>query len=273
MNSSNYSFPHPVLGNGDDIGGLFEINMQLKRVKERRTIEFQITEIRLENFYFQKQLFSKHFGLLYKVYCGATFMTWTFINPDNKFEINEEFVFGKVDVECYIISLNQISDYQDKTFHPDFESYKFAVEKYDIVGMVGKITVPIDHQYEKRGISNIFLFVPESEHNSPISYEFNGDKIIIKYPLSETGSHIHHELFGRSPWVAYNIFITPALTEAFRIIMDEEKHDDFKEKEWFQVLDDLLPIEIRSDDPYINAQLLIASDIPVFRAYKEVCES
>jgi hypothetical protein len=277
MNTVSFSLPHPVLGLGDDIDGAFSIEIQVKRDPAKRCMEFHITNLEVTNKYVSAHLREQRFGIVFKVYCSSTFKTWSFLNPIGLFTIPEDELANKVEIEAFIVALQPFATYADKSFNPDFEGEIFSLGKFDIVGTVGKIIVPIEKKYEKLSIGNIFSFVPEESHLKPVSFDLNGDKIIVKYPVTATGAHPHNQLFNKSPWVTYNILIVPALTEAFRILSkaqeDKKSQEDMEsiDTEWAYVLDSNLPVSERHNDPFVNAQLLLRQEIPLLLAYNELC--
>jgi hypothetical protein len=272
MNVVNFSFPHPVLGLGDDIKGEFLLDLSVGRNAASKTIDFNIKRVEINNEYFSRLIGKNVAGVLYKIYCSSTFKTWCFLDPGKVFHINEDQLANKIEIECFIVALNALTDYTDISFNADFEGEIFSVEKYDIIGIVGKVNVPIEKKYEKLGIGNIFSFVPEENHTKPVSFDLNTNKIIVRYPITQAGVHPHNALFKKAPWTAYNILVVPALAEAFRQIAKAEEEGEEIDKEWYYVIDSNLPYPEREKDSFTNAQLLINKEIPLLFAYSEICE-
>ena len=267
----SYSFPHPVLGIFNDIAGDFNIDIHIERNPGKKMIEFRVAKPVFNNEYFSKLIESKTAGVLIKLYCGSTFKTWVFIDPEIPIEIPEDDLCNKVEIEPLIIALTDIEHYSDSSFNSVFEKQIFSVGKNEIIGILGKITIPIDKDYERLGLGNIFEFEPESDFTKPCSFDYNRDKILIKYPPAVNGDHPPNALFNKAPYTAYNMLIIPALTEAFRIMTDKEKVSSIEDNEWFFVLNNLLPIEEREDDPFVCAQLVLNREIPILKSFEELC--
>lgn len=270
MNIETCSYPHPVLGLNDDILGDFSLNLDVERDNTKRTIVFFIKNIVINNTYFQSLISDNKACLLLKIYCSSTFKTWNFRNPDSSFEIHEDDLFNKVEIETFIICEKDIDNYYDSTFNEIFEHQTFKIKKGEIIGVLGKISIPISKEYEMLGLGNIFNFEADNSEN-PISINLNSDKIIIKYPITITGDHPPSALFNKAPYTAYNIFIIPALIEAFRTIANNNEQNNVEGYEWYYVLNQLLPFEERLDDPFANAQLILNKEIPMLKAFEELC--
>lgn len=271
MKTDNTSFPHPVLGLSDDVEGNFSLGINIERIKDDKAIQFVVSNIVIDNPYFNSLIERNIAGIVYKVYCSSTFKTWTFKNVKEIFKIPEDEICNKVEIQPLIVALSDIERYTDESFNPEFDDCVFSVKKHEIIGLLGSITIPIDKDYEKLSLGNIFNFSPEEDCKKPCSFEFRTDKITIRYPVTINGDHPPTGLFHKSPWAAYNIFIIPALTEAFRIMSDDDQKGDFESLDWYFVLNSLLPEDQRDNDPYRNAQLLLDNDIPVLKAFDELC--
>lgn len=273
MNNIQKYFPHPVLGLSDDVSGEIKIMIEIERNQLNKSIVFKIIESKIENIYFETLIAENKASLLFNVYCSSTFKTFNFLNPASFFEINENEICNRVEIEPFIISNNSNDSYFDETFNPEFDNQTFDLNKYDIIGVLGKITIPLHHEYEKLGIGNLFVFEPNDDYTKPLSFSMTLDKIYVKYPPTKEEEHPPNAMFHKNPWAAFNIFIVPALAEAFRIIQNPEKAEDVKELEWYRIITDLLPESERDTDPFINAQLIINKDIPLLKAYEELCKN
>lgn len=271
MNTESCSFPHPILGLSDDINGDFSLNIDVERSNSNKNIVFTITSLIINNNYFKNLVDTGKASILLKIYCSSTFKTWNFINPGSFFEIPEDDLFNKIEIETFIICENDIENYKDDTFNDIFENQIFRINKGEIIGLLGKITIPISKEYEMLGLGNIFNFEADYNSENPISFNINSDKIIIKYPVSITGEHAPSALFNKAPYTAYNIFIIPALIEVFRVMSISSELSNVEGYEWYYVLNQLLPLDDRSDDPFANAQLILNKEIPMLKAFEELC--
>jgi len=273
MNTDLKYFPHPVLGIADDVAGDIRLQIEIERNLENKSIIFKIIENEIVNEYFKELINQGKAAVLFKVYCSSTFKTFNFLNVIDDFEIDEKEICNKVEIEPYIISTQINKQYADTTFNSEYESQVFEVNKYDIIGLLGRLTVPIDQKYEKLGIGNLFVFEANEDDTKPLSFDLTLHKIHIKYPPTKDGEHPPNAMFHKNAWVAFNIFIVPALSEAFRILQDPLKAGDVTDLEWYEVLNDLLPESERSTDPFASAQLILNKEIPVLKAYEALIKN
>ena len=269
MFTEGFSFPHPVLGLDDDMQGIFNYSLEIKRNANDRRIKFYNLKYEITNDYIRNLVEEGKAGILIKIYCSSTFKTWTFIDPVNNFEIEENDLFNKIDINILIITKNQISEYSDKSFHPQFSGHTFTINPKEILAITGNMTMKIDKVNEKLGLGNIFKF-DKLDIDKPIQFLCNQDKIHIQCPVTFEGEYPPSLYFNNLPWTAYQMFIIPALAEAFRFA--SEKEDEAKDFEWYTVISNLLPTDKWLHDPFSNAQLVLNKGIPILDAYNQLKE-
>ena len=266
MFKDGYSFPHPVLGVGDDIEGEFNVSLSISRSEEKQSVYLTDISFEVDNCYINALIDSGTAEYLLKLYCGSTFQTWVYRNPKS-LSIPETQLANRLELQALIVSKAELTNYSDSSFHPQFGDTVFSVGKNEVIGISGKRIIPINKLDEKLGLGNLFSFRPHKEPNLPMQVDTSNHKIEIIYPLAEDGGSPPSYLFKKQPWTAYNIFILPALEKAFLHIM--ENSEEAKSWEWFSILDNLLPENDREDDPQVNAQQVLEGALPVIRAYQE----
>jgi hypothetical protein len=268
MAAAPSSFPHPVLGVSDDISGSVLVDLNVERVGQAKALRIVFETLIVDNSYFNFLIQSGKAKIAAKVYCGSTMKTWMFSDCLSGFDIPEDSIANKIEIEVYIIATENISNYFDETFNADYGGQIFAVSKRDIIGVLGKTVIPINKKFEKLGLGNIFKFVPNDDPRSPVSFDLTSDKITINYPVDRDGSHPPTALFHVAPWTAYNIFILPALAKAFDLKSGEQANE-VEGLDWSLTLDAMLPNSEWGNDGYINAQKILGFDMPLIQAYKE----
>ncbi|PAU94566.1 hypothetical protein CK503_07165 [Aliifodinibius salipaludis] len=267
---TDFSFPHPVLGSNDDIEGKFNVNLSITREPETREIVFKFVKLDVNNDYFDHLLNKELAGPFVKIYCSSTLNTWTFYNQATM-KINEDEIINHVDIDVRILSLVDGLEYFHESFNSQYGKQKFIVNKNDVLGTLDKERVPIPKEDEKLGLGNIFKFKTHDNSDKALEVDATNDEYIeITYPPLN-GEHPHTYMFKTYPWTAYNIFILPALEEAFRFI-DEQKETASQFK-WFNVIDKLLPEKERTGNHFIDAQILLEGEIPLLKSYKEISKN
>jgi hypothetical protein len=261
--------PHPVLGIVGDMEG--EFNLKLKFSFDSEAQQYLISEIIpiVTNNYIHKLYQQNLADLIIKISCIPTYKTWTFINS-NEIRFPENEVDLVIELEAFLICNIDIAKYFDDSFNSIFVGTEFQLEKGDIIALTGPQKIAIDKGYEKTTLGSIFRFsrIGENEDNQEIHFDFDEDQIVIYYPNKQQEFDPVVLLFDKTqgvPFTALNIYIIPALTQAFEIL---EKNQSI-ELRWAFVLNNLLPVKLRSEDHFISAQKAIRIDVPVNLAFKE----
>lgn len=280
------SLPHPVLGNGNDVNGSFTVNISATIDSGELKLK-QDGDIFFDNDYFKKLYDEKKIIPSYKIASPGTLYAELLTGVLNR-SIECNLLSWKVEIETYLIANEEIDDYGDNSFHEDFmvgdPFRKFNVEKGMIVGFGGSTSIIFDTVY-LNSLSGIIEFSPVS-FEQPISFDTDGQKIIIKYPKKDGAIDIVNILShktSRFKETFLNIFILPALSAAYDAIKkaDEENYiSDFIEQHtWASVVNSLGP-DWDGKDSYVLAQRFLqimierkrgeATPLPVINSYEEL---
>lgn len=265
MFAEGYSFPHPVLGNDDDISGEFNISLNVAR-NDSKKIVFENVTVTVTNSYIQNHIDCGNAKAYVKVYCASSLTTWMF-EANNMFEIDEDEIVNRVELQVFILTTKDVQNYSDSSFNAQYGNELFSLSKNEVIGISGSVAIAIPKANEKLGLGNIFKF-NFHDTGKPIHFEYHHDKIFINYPVTKMDEHPPNLLFSTSPWTAFNIFIVPALENALKYIKDDP--DAAEQWNWYSVLDSLLPIEKRTGDYFADAQKIIQNQIPVLLACEEL---
>jgi hypothetical protein len=285
--SDNISWPHPVLGNMDDVEGSFEVKIsgaikdQILNLKTKETI--------IDNEYFESLINDGKATIMYKLSCNST-LFMKVIETKLEHAIECSLLSNKLTIDVLIIAKEDINDYSDDSFHEDTKLGEnkgvFRVKKGTVLGDAGALSIPLTNEYRK-GISGIIEF-QEGDPEEPMSIDADGPKIIIRFP-SSPGSQNMVTTFtsGRKQYksVFMNLFIIPALTEAFRVLIESKRENTYDEKieelEWARIISDNLREEVNiHDSPYELAQEFlqemtekatgVSDRVPVVNAFNEL---
>src|ERR1051325_2103440 len=127
MKVNKKSYPHPVLGNGDDIDGLFRavLHHELGRDNVAITTDFEIENETIED------LVKKGSALfVLEVECPSSFFRKSYSSGEYKksMQIPARLLRNQVDVGFYVVSAKKIDGYRPLGAHPDYEGIPFTVE-------------------------------------------------------------------------------------------------------------------------------------------------
>jgi len=187
---SNISYPHPVLGNSDDIEGSLSINID-GEIKDNELSIIQ-KDLTLDNEYFEKLIEDKKAQIIHKITCSSTLFS-KIILGELKDSIDCNKISKQVKVETKIIALDNIDKYTDDSFNDDSKlganKGVFKVIKGQIIGVCGSFLIDLDDEFRK-GVSSVIDFEPNNI-NEPISIDPDGNKITISYPHDKDNPNSH----------------------------------------------------------------------------------
>ena len=275
MKVKNISYPHPVLGNEDDVQGSFSVTSRhgLGRKKIRLTIEFK-----LENKTLEDMVKKKLAMYTIEVECSGTFYRKNFMIFDNKnpFIIEEDAhkMRGSVSVKFYIRANETIEKYEIEGCHSDYTGFQFSISKGDILAQGGKTLFSADKEFDplKAAVSS-FISVREDTKNAdgPMVIDYDDpEKIYIK--LSRKDWKKYQELKG-TKWIApiiHSSIVLPVLADALKIVIDNDS--DRQGSRWFEMLNIILQQKsLMDDEPLIAAQKIL--DGPINRCFIGIAEN
>lgn len=273
MIQRNISMPHPVLGVGDDFTeGAFTTNFKIAPNRRAHTYDFYEITKGATNPYIRDLLRSNKLDFILKISCTPTYKSWIFVNKD-RFSIPDSQLHSLLEVESFLVANQELPNYNHATFNQVFRQINFQLEKGDIVALTGLQRILLPKQNEQATLGSIFKFskIPDASKHQELHFSFEDDQITVYYPASHEDIDPVHFLFDKTqgaPYTALNIYILPALTQAFLIMADAP--DEYADKRWYYVLDTILPESKRTDDTFMNAQRVIRNGLPVNLAVSEL---
>ena len=260
-NSENISWPHPVLGNSDDIKGSFSI--ELNCTIKNSTLNIKQKKLIIDNDYFNKLIKENMAIVVYKIACNSTLFMKQVYGQLNE-SINCNLISNYINVDALIIAKENIEKYYDDSFHEDtklgLNKGVFNVLKGSVIGDAGTTQIPLTAEY-KKGLSGMIEF-EESDHEEPIKIDVDGPKIIIKFPQNPSEQNMVTAFTkGRKQFknTFLNLFLLPALTEAFSNLIESIRDNNYDEKvenlDWARIIDSNLNDPINTNDsPFELAQ-------------------
>jgi hypothetical protein len=286
-NSGNISWPHPVLGNSDDIEGSFQVKITGSITDQ--VLSLKSEDLEIDNDYFKSLIDGEKAVVLFKISCNSTLYTSQF-EGELENSIDCTLISNILNIDVLIVAKENIDDYSDDSFHEDtllgINKGVFKIRKGTIIGAAGSISFPLNNEF-RQGIAGIIEF-QENDADEPISIDADGSKIVVKYPDSPNSQNmITTFTTGRKQFINtfINLFIIPALSEAFRILIVAKTNNEYDDKvdecDWARVIDENIidPIST-SDNPFELAQEFlrlmsekksgIAEEVPVFKAFNEI---
>lgn len=147
---------------------------------------------------------------------------------------------GNVVVSCYLYATEDISDFRSTGFIPEYSSYTFDIDKFDILAVDDGFKFKIDlDPSEDDKVASIFTVVKKEDGGDIISYDYNDKKIIIYLPASFYSDYDNIKTKKECQNIAFSILAIPALA----CIMEEMLSREYESIEdildfhsWFKAI-------------------------------------
>jgi hypothetical protein len=264
MVASNISYPHPVLGNGDDIS-IGEISPTVAYEISDEAILLSVDGLTSGHADIDQMLKDGDAIWHLRIQCSRTYMRENFAANDSSFEVRlrGEDYEGMVDVDATIVARSDITDYRPAGLHEDYEDEKFQLRAGEVIGVGPTFRFLVDKVYDplKAPVSSLVRITKGEHKDGPFTLVLDDDHIIVR--LSKADWHEYDGIRDRVPTVVHSAIVLPALAEAIRKIRE---HFDTL---WGGRLADLLEANgIDADAPLAAAQKILAS--PITRTFDEV---
>jgi hypothetical protein len=264
------SFPHPVLGNDDDVvGAAFQAAFEVESDRERY---YLIATFECSSTTLNALIETKKAAFVMHVECTNTVFRTRYTSTDrkNRFTVASEDLNGSVEVNFFICAHEDIPGYQIQGAHSDYGDTAFQIRKGDILAKADGRVFEAAQDYDAvKKIATIMQIeeVPE-EGALPMRAIYEADRIRIllskpdyrTYNLLKNNTQLQHAISCG--------IVLPVLSEAARMARDstDEDREQLREYRWFRNVSARLeePALAGEKDCLILAQRLL--QLPIRRA-------
>jgi len=264
MAASNISYPHPVLGNGDDVA-IGEISPDVSYEISDEAIHLTVENLTSGHPEIDQMLAAGDAAWHLRIQCSRTYMRENFVATDSEFSarLKGEDYEGIVDVDIAIVAARDIGNYSPAGLHEDYKGEKFQLRAGEVLGIGPTFRFLVDKVYDplKAPVSSLVRITEGDHKDGPFMLTLDDDLIIVR--LSKSDWRDYAGICERVPTVVHSAIVLPALAEA---ILHIDRHSDTL---WGGRLKDLLEAtNINPGAPLAAAQEILAS--PVTRTFSEV---
>lgn len=275
------NYPHPVLDFYSDnfVGCSFTVSMAPRITRTAYLLDISAktdcNDLRdlISN---KKACFAIH------VECSPTMYRTIFKSYEENFtiEIPANDVDGKVQVCPFIIASEDIDNYTNANFHPDFDGELFKVKMGDVLALDRDMDFDAMKETDiLRNITSIFRISKAESNNAPShTVDIEGELIYIY--LSPKNHQLYTTLQVESSLqpILSSMIISPVLVHIIDIFKSTDFNiTDFEERRWFRALRRRLKelgMEVENpeslEDSLVVAQKLIGD--PITTALKSISE-
>ncbi len=268
MKVNTKSYPHPVLGNGDDIQGTFKVDFTYELGRDSVSLNPIFT---LSNKTLESLIKKGKASFVAEAECRSTFFRDSFATGNNieKFTIPSRLLRERVSVGFFICANEDIKNYKPDGCHPDYQGMPFDVEKGDVLAVGGNCEFIAEKDFDPlRPPVSSFMSIREGRcHEGPIEIDYTSDKITIELSKSDWQNYINIRNQKVAEGTLHASVVLPVLIDA--IYKVKEGSSDYADQNWFGRLDAILVAKgLRSKEPFEAAQKIL--DNPSARNFQSI---
>lgn len=262
MKVKNISYPHPVLGNEDDVRGSFGVKFFHKQERDKILLraEFDLKNKTLASLIRNKKAFFSA-----ETECSSTFYRKSFTSYEREIsaEIEAPRLREQVSVKFFIRATEQMPSYAPEEYHEDYRGFAFEINKGDVLAVGGATSFIAEKEFDplKPAVSSFMAIRQGSDPKGPVVVDYGDpEKIIIK--LSKVDWERYQNIKGRK-WMApvlHSSIVLPVLADAVRIVHNND--EEASETHWFKRLEKILTEKrLPMDMPLDAAQRILSEPI------------
>jgi len=257
------AFPHPILGNSDDIVFSTMI-INAKGRMNQGNYEFDII-VDWGNLLpeYDELLESNKAEFSFMVECRETFYRRSFSSnsKNTNLSIPHDHLRGLTEITCYLTAEQDIDDISFENQSDEFDGLKFNIKKGDWMGVSNKIKQFIEPKFIQdypEIKEHIFKFHPDDNLKQYYKVmEWSQHSIIIGIPKNYWDKFDAHNKDTFKYIYMYSI-ILPVLTEAIVKIQYGDQEDEFKDRKWYTVIEqEIEKMETNEENAHVIAQMLL----------------
>jgi hypothetical protein len=251
MKFNDVSFPHPVLGVGDAVNSKVGIYSEPIITSGVNTYSVSVN-CEHNNKDLTDLIINGQAELFCEATCSNTLYREIIKSNSNRmeFEIPKKKVKGKIEFICALVAKQQIANYKNSQFHPDYNGYDFEIDMGDILAYFGKFSFDADIRYEKLKAVSSFMEVVENKDPKAeyTNVDLNKNKIEIQLPSEDYKIFANESISKEQKFapVFHSSIVLNALMMALYNI------DERKELLWAKVIEYRLKNEKQFESISIN---------------------
>ncbi len=264
------SYPHPVLGNGDDLGGHFRVTdfaYELRKDEIVLNPTYSLKNAGLE------ELISKGKALFVcRVESRSTFFRSSFSTRKNidQFVFPAKYVRDKVTVTFYICADEYLEDYRPTDCNPDYgKNPNFGLDKGDILAVGGYTNFLAIKEYDplRPPISSFFSIRPGNDLEGPMQVDYDAAKITVILSKEDWRSYTKIKNQTLIAGILHAAIVFPVLVDAIHKVQSNDSN--YESQAWFERLEDVLDKKgLREKEAILSAQKIL--DDPETRSFSSI---
>ncbi len=232
MRFDKYSFPHPVLGSGDDIAGKTGAELTVDDDDENAfvvTARYTVDNADIQD------LISDGRAVYYcEITCSATLFRDVAVSsePITVFTLPRDRVREKVEFLCLVVTTDAIAEYENSSVHPELAGISTDLDRGDILAYLGRASFLADIAFDKLKAASTFMEIVEGDQDGgPFDVILDNPKILIRLPKKDYASY-KTPAIGSNESLASTFQSSVALPALVYALDQLANSDDYSDKPW-----------------------------------------
>lgn len=270
MKSAEGSYPHPVVGNADDVASTFAPALYMSN--DRRTLTLDFEELGADNSTIAELVATRKASYIARVDCDATGFRQSFrlSGPRDTVRIPLAQLHKVLVVELCAIALAPVTGYAPEGMHSDYGGQRFDLQAGELLAVADHFRFELGAEWDplKAPMQSLMQIERGEDEAGPMEVVFEMEKILIR--LCGPDYDRYNLRKGDSVDLIHAAVVFPVLVAALGKLHEADHQGQL----WNQRLRELLAIQgIPTDEPIMAAQHLLK--LPVHRGLvclDQICE-
>ena len=267
MRLSARSYPHPVLGNRDDVpDAAFQATLEMSTDKQSVYIA---TDVACSCAVLNSLLNSGDTEFVVHVECSNTLFrrAYPFRGTTHRISIPADNLNDAVEVNVFVRAVNRLPAYYIPEAHADYGKTTFDVRRGDILAVAEGQVFHIESNFDTLSRIGSIMQITELQNDGdfPMETSFEGDKIVIFLSKSDFADYKLLKLHEGVAGPLTTTIVLPVLVEALHILKEDSNGIE-DARRWVRALARRIENQSLGKDvqPLILAQRLL--ELPIKRA-------
>lgn len=249
------SYPHPVLGNEDDLGGSCKVEFHYELRKEQIVLNPVFT---LKNAAIEDLIKKGKASFVAEIECRSTFFRKSFStrNPIEQFSIPANRVREYVTVSFYVCADSDIN-YKPSECHPDYQGTIFDLEMGDVLAVGGSCSFIAEKNFDplRPPVSSFMSIREGTKHEGPMEIDYEeSDKIMVILSKADWKNYIDVRGQKLTEGILHAAIVLPVLVDAIHQI----SNSDYEFMNWFKRLQAIIDAKgLHDKEPFEVAQKIL----------------
>jgi len=260
------SYPHPVLGNEDDLGGSFKVDFKYELGRDEVIINPIFS---LKNSAIEEMIKKGRASYTVEIECRSTFFRTSFSTRDGsaRFSIPAKMLRERVTVGFFVCADQDIKNYKPKDPHSDYEGAVFDIENGDVLAIGGYSSFIAEKNFDplRPPVSSFMSIREGTSHEGPIEVDYDQEKIMIILSKSDWKNYLEVRSNKATEGILHSSVVFPVLVDAIHQFY--QSSSEYAGQNWFGRLEAIIDAKgLRDKEPFVAAQKILEN--PAARSFK-----